>query len=69
MSNTTVEQKIVYVAKYYSKFKKRWFDGIEKEELEEITSWVKDMNQGRPGYYQIFEKIVTIETVETRIEV
>jgi len=25
------------------------------------------MNTGRPNYYQIFEKIVTVETVETLI--
>jgi hypothetical protein len=69
VSNTTVTQKITYIAKHYSRAHKKWFDGIEKEELEGLMAWVKEMNQGRPGYYRIFEKIVTVETVETRIEV
>ena len=67
MSNTKIEQKITYVARHYNKVKKAWNKGIEKEEIEELKDWVNYMNDGRPNYYQIFEKIVTVETVETLI--
>jgi len=67
VTKITTTQEIMYVAKNYSKLKKRWFCGVEKEELEELKEWTGKMNTGRPNYYQIFEKIVTVETVETLI--